>query len=253
MSALTIGLIVFAVIFAGALFGMGLEKALPQDHLNADAKDVIKVSMAMVATVAALVLGLITASAKTSLDDKQTELRKMAEQIIVLDRTMAGYGPETAEARTELKQILAERINLIWPEERAGTVVPEGGGRGGSVETVREKLLALSPNNDTQRWLHSTALQITRDVEASRWSLLEQIGSSIQWPFLVVVVFWLAVTFASFGLFAPHNPTVAVALFVAALCVAGSIYLTVEMDQPYSGLIKLSSEPLRTALAELGL
>ena len=117
---------------------------------------------------------------------------------------------------------------------------------------MRETLFALSPNNDTQRWLQTTALQITRDIEAARWSLVEQIGSTIQWPLLAVVVFWLAMIFASFGLFAPHNSTVSVVLFVAALCVAGSVYLIHEMDQPYSGLVKLSSEPFRTALAELG-
>ena len=252
MNSLAIGSIVFAFVFAGALFGMHLEKILPQEHLNPDAKDVIKVSMAMVATVAALVLGLLTASAKTSFDDRDAELRKMAEDVILLDRAMAKYGPETAGARALLKETLAARINRIWPEENTGKVAPEEVGRGTGVENVRETLFALSPNNDTQRWLQSTALQITRDIEAARWSIVEQIGSTIQWPLLAVVVFWLATIFASFGLFAPHNPTVGVVLFVAALCVAGSIYLILEMDQPYSGVVKLSSEPLRTALAELG-
>jgi hypothetical protein len=252
MSSLAIGSIVFGFVFAGAVLGMQLERILPQDHLNPDAKDVIKVSMAMVATVAALVLGLLTATAKTSFDDKEAELRKIAEHVILLDRTMAKYGPETAEGRTLLKENLAVRINLIWPEERAGKVAPEGVGRGEGVERVREAIFALSPNNETQRWLQSTALQITRDIEAARWSMLEQIGSNIQWPLLAIVAFWLATVFASFGLFAPHNPTVGVVLFVAALCVAGSIYLIIEMDQPYSGLVKLSSEPLRMALAELG-
>jgi len=176
----------------------------------------------------------------------------MAAQVILLDRTMAEYGPETAEARTLLKQILVGRINLIWPEENAGTVTPEAIGRGAGVEGVQEKLLALSPKDDAQRWLQSTALQITRDIQAARWSILEQIGSTIQWPFLFVVVFWLAIIFASFGLFAPRNASVTVALFVAALSVAGSIYLILEMDQPYRGLVKISSAPLRTALAELG-
>jgi hypothetical protein len=252
MTSLTISSIVFALVFTGALLGMRLEKILPQEHLNPDAKDVIKVSMATVATVAALVLGLLTATAKTSFDDREAELRKMAELVILLDRTMANYGPETAEGRTLLKENLAARINLIWPEESAGKVAPEGIGRGEGVERVRETIFDLSPTNDTQQWLQATALQITRDIEAARWSMLEQIGSDIQWPLLGIVVFWLAAVFASFGLFAPHNPTVSVVLFVAALCVAGSVYLILEMDQPYTGLVKLSSEPLRTALAELG-
>jgi hypothetical protein len=252
MSPSSIALIVFALVFGGALFGMYLGRALPQEHLNPDARDVIKVSMAMVATLAALVLGLLTASATSSLNDKEAELRGMAAQVILLDRTMAEYGQETAEARTLLKQIVAARINLIWPEENAGTVEAEAIDRGAGIESVQKKLLALSPKDDAQRWIQSTALQATRDIAAARWSILEQIGSSIQWPFLVVVVFWLAVIFASFGLFAPRNASVAAALFIAALSVAGSLYLILEMDQPYGGLIKISSAPLRTALAELG-
>jgi hypothetical protein len=252
MNSFAIALIVFALVFGGALLGVYLGKVLPEHHLSPDARDVIKVSMAMVATLAALVLGLLTASAKSSLDDKDAELRSMAEQVILLDRTMAEYGPETAEARTQLKQILVARISLVWPEESEGAVAPEAIGRGAGIERVQEKLLALSPKNDSQRWLQSTALRLTRDVAAARWSFLEQIGSSIQWPFLVVVEFWLATLFASFGLFAPRNASVAVALLIAALSVSGSIYLILEMDQPYSGLLKLSSAPLRTALAELG-
>jgi hypothetical protein len=252
MDPLSIGLIVFACVFGGALFGMFLGSVLPKEHLSPDARDVIKVSMAMVATLAALVLGLLTASAKSGLDDKEGELRSIAAQVILLNRTMAEYGPETAEARDLLKQILVVRINQIWPEENAAPVTPEAIGRGTGIEGVQEKLLALSPKNDAQRWLQSTALQTTRDIAAARWAGLEQIGSSIQWPFLVVVVFWLAIIFASFGLFAPRNASVTAALFVAALSVAGSIYLILEMDQPYRGLIKLSSTPLRIALEELG-
>ena len=125
MNPLAIGLIVFACVFAGALFGMFLGTVLPKEHLSADARDVIKVSMAMVATLAALVLGLLTASAKSSLDDKEGELRAAAAQVILLDRTMAEYGPETAQARDLLKQILVARINQVWPEESDARVTPE--------------------------------------------------------------------------------------------------------------------------------
>ena len=252
MDPLSVGLTVFAFVFGGALFGMYLGRVLPQELLSADARDVIKVSMAMVATLAALVLGLLTDSSRTSLEAREEELRNMAAKVIHLDRTMAEYGPETAEARSLLQQVLVARISLIWPEENRATVVPEAISRGAGVEDVQEKLLALSPKNEAQRWHQSTALQVTRDIAAARWSFLEQIGSIIHWPFLAVVVFWLAVVFASFGLFAPTNASVTVALFVAALSVAGSLYLILEMDQPYRGLIKISSAPLRTALAELG-
>jgi hypothetical protein len=253
MSALAVGAIVFACVFSGALFGMFLGRILPEHHLSTAAKDVIKVAMAMVATLAALVLGLMIASAKSSLDDRTTELRSTAARVLLLDRTLAEYGPATQEARDLLKKIVAARIKEVWLEEHAAiadaeeTIESDVG-----VETIQAKLLKLTPQNDAQRWLQSTALQISSDIAAARWSSLEQIESSIQWPFLVVVVFWLAAIFASFGLFAPHTGSVTVALFVAALSVAGSIYLILEMDQPYSGPIKISSAPLRTALEQLG-
>jgi hypothetical protein len=251
MSALVIGAIVFACVFGGALFGMFLGTVLPKDHLSPDARDVIKVSMAMIATLAALVLGLLTASAKSSLDEKESELRSAAARVVLLDRTMAEYGAETGEARDLLKQTVAARISQIWPEENTN-VTPGAIGRGSGIEAIQRKLLDLSPQTDAERWLQSTALQISGAIAAARWSILQQIGSDIQWPFMAILVFWLAIIFASFGLFAPRNASVTAALFVAALSVAGSIYLILEMDQPYSGLIKISSAPLRAALEQLG-
>jgi hypothetical protein len=251
LSALAIGGIVFVCVFGGALFGMLLGAILPREYLSPEARDVVRVAMAMVATLAALVLGLLTASAKSSLDDKESALRSVAGQVVLLDRTMAQYGPDAKDARELLKETLMARISQIWPEESA-SVTAGAIGRGAGVEAVQQKLLALSPQNDAQRWLQSTALRISGDIASARWSAFAKLGSSIKWPFLVVVVFWLAVIFASFGLFAPRNISVAAALFLASLSVAGSIYLILGMDQPYDGLITLSSAPLRIALGQLG-
>jgi hypothetical protein len=248
---LAIGAIVFACVLGGAALGMFLGMVLPQNQLSAEAKDVIKVAMAMIATLAALVLGLLTASAKSGLDDKETEVRNVAAQVVLLDRMMAEYGPETQEARALLKQRLATRISQIWPEGDAGRLTPGTLSGGAGIETLQHKLLALSPQNDAQRWLLSTALQVSRDLAAARWSVFQQLGSRIHWPFLVIVVFWLTMVFISFGLFAPFNATAATALFIAALAVAGAIYLILAMDQPYSGLIKISGDPLRHALGQL--
>jgi len=251
MSALAIGAIVFACVFAGAVFGMVLGRVLPKDHLSADAKDVIKVTMAMIATLAALVLGLLTASAKSSLDEKAGEVRGWAAQVVLLDRTLAEYGPETFGVRALIKQTLAARIDQIWPGH-GEAVTFDAVTRGSGVEDVQRKLLELTPQTDAQRWLQSTALTISGTMAATRLSALQGLASDIQWPFMTILVFWLAVIFTSFGLFAPRSPIVTAALFVAALSVAGSIYLILEMDQPYSGLIKISSAPVRAALQQLG-
>src|SRR4029079_17127066 len=119
---------------------MLLGTILPEGHLSPDARDVIKVAMAMVATLAAPVLGLLTASAKRSLDEKESELRRAHAQVLLLDRTMAEYGPETKDARDLLKQTVAARISQIWPDEKAN-VIPDVIGRGTGIEAVQRKLL----------------------------------------------------------------------------------------------------------------
>jgi hypothetical protein len=252
MNTLAIGAIVFACVFGGALLGMFLNAVLPKHHLASDSRDVIKVATAMIATLAALVVGLLIASAKSSFDSKNGELRGAAARAVLLDRTMAEYGPETAGARHLFRQMVAMKINQIWPNESTGNVDLDAISRGPGMEIIQRKLLELAPQNDAQHWLQSTALQISGNIAEARWLVVEQTGSSIQWPFLAILVFWLTVIFASFGLFAPRNGSVIAALLVCALSVAGSIYLIVEMDQPYGGLIKLSSAPLRTALDQLG-
>jgi hypothetical protein len=252
MGALHLGGLVFACVFGSALLGMYLGAVLPKHHFRTDSKDVIKVAMAMIATLAALVVGLLIASAKSSFDTKDGELKTAAAHVIVLDRTMAEYGSETKDARDFLREAIAMKIRQIWPEGISKSVETKAISQGSSVEALQRKLLDLSPQNDAQRWLKSTALQMSEDIAESRWLVVEQTGTSIQWPFLAILVFWLAIIFASFGLFALRNGSVLAALFVCALSVAGSIYLIVEMDQPYGGFIQISSAPLVTALSQLG-
>ena len=251
MSDILIGVIVFAVVFGGAMFGMLLGSALPNQQLSAETRDVIRVIMAMLATLSAVVLGLLTGSAITSLAEKEGELRRAGVQFIMLDRTLAAYGPETKATRGLLKQILTERISQIWPEE-GGDVTLDAFRGGAGVDAVRRELFALSPQTDEQRWLQSNALQFTNTIAVSRWTTVEQIGSRFPWPFFIVVVFWLAIIFASFGIFAPRNAAVTAALFVAALGLAGAIFMILEMEQPYGGVVKIPSTSLRIALDQLG-
>jgi hypothetical protein len=252
MGALAIGGIVFVCVLGGALFGMYLEAVLPKHHLSDKSKEVIRVAMGMLATLSALVVGLLIASANTSFETKSNEMRRVAANAIVLDRMMGDYGPETREARDLLRQAIMAKVHAIWPDGDTKELRPEtiAEGRGG--EAIMRKILELSPQTDAQRWIKSQALQIGGEIALTRSLVAEQTGSSIQWPFLTILVFWLTAIFVSFGLFAPRNASVLAVLFVCALSVAASIYLIVEMDQPYGGLIKLSSAPLVSVLDQLG-
>jgi hypothetical protein len=253
MSALAVSLIAFACIFGGTLLGMFLRPILPEHHVSDESKDVVKLGTGMIATLAALALGLLIASAKGNFDTMSSELRQAGSRIILLDRVMAHYGPETKEARELLRRTIAATIKRVWPEDKVGQAVTEAAEVRVNIEAVQDQLRQLSPKNDAQRWLQTRALQVSGDIAEARWLLIEQLGQrSLPMPFLGMLVFWLTVIFASFGLFSPRNATVITVLLVCALSAAGSLFLIMELDTPYEGLIKVSSAPLVKALAHLG-
>jgi hypothetical protein len=252
MQSLTIMSIVFACMFGSALLGMFLRARVPDHHVNQDSKDVVKMAMGLLATMAALVLGLLTASAKSSFDTLDSEVQQGAAHIVMLDRVLAQYGPETKETRDQLRQLVAYRIQLTWPEDSSRPTRVDAPEMTPTIEGFQGRIRALSPQNDAQRDLQSKALGLIGDLTAMRWLVFTQAGNSVPMTFLVVLVLWLAVLFISFGLLAPRNATVIVALFLCALSVAGSIFLILEMSRPLEGLIKVSDAPLRFALAHMG-
>ncbi|TMA79949.1 MAG: hypothetical protein E6J56_22230 [Deltaproteobacteria bacterium] len=252
MSSMAIGWIVFACVFGGALLGMLLRSVLPEHHLTQDSKDVVKLGMGLIATMAALVLGLLIASAKSAFDIQNNEFKQAAANIVLLDRALAHYGPETQAGRDQLRRAVAFRLAVTWPEDASTPArldTPETTPR---VETIEAGIRELSPKTDGQRWVQSRALQIVGDLQQTRWLLIGGAADSIPMPFLVVLVFWITVIFASFGLFAPPNGTVVSVLFVCALSIAASIVLIVEMGRPFEGILKISSAPLRYTLSHLG-
>jgi len=250
MSATAIGGIVFVCVFGGALIGLLFGVLLPEDHLAPDTKDVVKLGVALIATMAALVLGLLIASAKGTYDTRRSQLLQVAADIIILDRILANYGAETRDARAMLQRSVAAAIQQFWPVDGARPATIDR--RASSVEALYDNIQQLSPHTEIERSLQSRALAMALDLGRTRVLLFEQLGSSIPVPFLVVLVFWLGVIFASFGLFAPRNGTVFGALFVCALSVSGAIFLILELDRSFEGLLQVSSVPLRSALAQLG-
>jgi Protein of unknown function (DUF4239) len=245
-----IGCIVMGCVFGGTLLGMVLHRILPEQHLNADSKDVIKLAIALTATMSALVLALLINSAKGSFDAQRNEVTQLSANAILLDRVLAHYGPETKEARALLSQTVAGMLDRIWPESRTATaqLKPSGGG----AEDFYDKIQELTPQNEIQRSLQAQALKLSIDLGQTRWLLFEQHGSSIPMPFLVLLVFWVTIIFLSFGLFAPSNATVITSLFLCALSVSGAIFMILELDRPFGGLIQISSAPLQSAIAQIG-
>jgi len=251
VSALPIGSIVFACVFGSALLGLFIGGALPEHHLSQDSKDVVKLGMGLIATTSALVLGLLIASAKTSFDTQNDEVKQAAANIVLLDRALAHYGPETKGARDLIRRAIAFRLATTWPEDGSRTARLDTPETTPTVESVEDGIRGLSPSNDAQRGLQSRALQIVGDLQRTRWLLFGGASNSMPTPFVMLLVFWISLICASFGLIAPRNATVVVVLFVCALSIATSIFLVVELGRPFEGIMKISSGPMRYAFAHL--
>jgi hypothetical protein len=181
-----------------------------------------------------------------------SELVQNAARAISLDRALADYGQETREIRDLLKRSYAARIQLLFPGDASRQAELDSHAQVVRTENIRAKLWDLSPQNDAQRGLRSQALEISGEMSTTRWLLLLQKDKPIPMTLLIVLVSWLAIIFAAFGLFAPRNAMVVAALFVCALSVSGAILLILEMNSPFAGLMKVSSAPMRDALAHLG-
>jgi hypothetical protein len=243
-----IGGIMFVFVFGGTLGGMYLRKALPEHHLTAESRDVIKLGVGLIATMSALILGLLVASAKGSYDTQRNEILQLSGEVVVLDRVLAHYGAEAKEARDALKTIVGNMIDRLWSRDEP----PRTGLESMAGEILLDKIQELSPTSDAQRSLQSLAVNMTIKLGQTRWLLVAQSRRSIPVPFLVAVVFWFCIIFASFGLSAPRNPMVIVTLLICALSVSLAIFMILELDQPFHGMVQISSEPLRNALAHLG-
>ncbi len=248
MSPINVGFIILICVFGGAMLGLMLHAMLPEHHLSSDSKDVVKLAIGLIATMSALVLALLIASAKGSYDAQRNELTQMSANIMLLDRILAHYGPETTDARQLLRESVTNMIGQIWPEEnsRPKQMTPAQG------DLLYDRIEALSPQNDAQRTLKGQAEKVSIDVAQTRLLLLEQGGSSIPKPFLVLLIFWVTIIFLSFGLFAPRNATVIAALLLCALSVSGAIFMILELDRPFEGLIQISSAPLHNAAGRIG-
>ena len=252
MTNIGIVLIALVCVFAGGLAGISLRAVLPSHHLSDETKSTVGLAAGTVSVLTALVISSLITSGRDSFEAKTREVQEFSADLVLLDRAMAHYGTETAEARDLLRRYTALTIELTWPEEGGSTAVPDDSGALAMLETIQDRLRVLSPTSDAQHWLQSRALQVSGDLAQERWLLVVQAGRVIPRPVLALVVFWLTALFVSFGLFAPRNGTVITILFVAALSVSGAIALILEMEGSSEGIITISAEPVRSALAHMG-
>jgi len=253
MYSAALAALVFTCTFGGALAGLTLHARLPEHHLDANSRDVIKLVMGLIATVAALVLGLLISSASRSYDEQEAEVQQLGVRLFQLDRNLERFGPEATDARRRLRRLVLADVGAVASPD------------GNSLQTTTTPLEArhdagelfdavagLTAKTDGQRFMQADALRLLMGLADTRLLLSEQAHASISWPFLIVLVFWLTVLFVGFGLFARRNATVIAALLVGAISVAGAIFLILELNRPYGGVMQISIAPIRNALTQMG-
>jgi hypothetical protein len=242
MSPLLVGAAVFVCVYGGALVGFALR--IPERHRGSDSREVLNAGTGLIATMTALVLGLLVASAKEAYDDQRRNLMQVSADVAVLDRLLAGYGPEAAGVRARLRSLVEGSFSRLW---RHGSEPLSAG-----AEALYDELDRLPAVTDLQRSAKAAAEQLGMSIARTRWLMHTQSGSAISTPLLVIVVFWLTILFVGFGVYAQSNATVRLALFVCALSVAAAVFLILELDSPFEGLIRISDAPLRDVASRLG-
>jgi hypothetical protein len=251
MSSWSISLRVFVILFGGALLGVFLRPLLSEHHLNPDSRDVVKMATGLIGTLAALVLGLLIASAKNSFDLKTNQVRQLTATIILLDDLLAQYGPEATHLRALLREGIPPLAKNIWREQGSPADKPAHLVSSAQSLAFERELEHLVPADDTQRSLQSRAVAAFTEGAQTRLLLFAQAGGSIPTPFLIILVFWLSAIFFSFTLFAQTNLVVMTALLVGALSFACAMFLVLELANPFAGLMGISSSTLQSALSPL--
>jgi hypothetical protein len=248
MTPSAISFIAFLCIFGSAILGIAVGSRLSADFLSEESRTIIKAARSAVSGLAALTLGLLIATAKSSFDGKEKEMKESAARMIALDHLLARH-ESSAKARASLRQIAVNGVAVIEKLSRDGVDLSVRGGR--ENDEFLDEVMNLPDQNAGQVKFKNAALSLASDITISRWKIYQRTLSTVPPQFLFVLIFWLMAIFFSLGLVAPCNASVLTALFTAALSMTGALLLTLELDCPYGGLIQLSTEPLKMTLRQL--
>jgi hypothetical protein len=256
--------VVLVILLGCSTLGLRVRPLLSERHRSREVIEFVQLVVAMLVTFAALVLGLLTSSVKTSFDKVGDDLRGLAIQVIQLDRSLREWGTEAQPTRELLRAYIAAAIATTWTREPKppGDYYPtEAPTRSGSEleSPVTDDLLArielairqLEAHDPMHRRLLTTCISQFERLMHTRWQILEETGSAISTPFYVVLVFWLGIVFGSFGLNAPRNGLSYTIILLGAISIASAMFVILELDTPFEGYFAVSSQPMRDALAYL--
>jgi hypothetical protein len=245
----TIALILFVILVGVTLIGGRLRRLLPPEQLSAESKEVMKLALGLVATMTAILLGLLISSAKSTFDTARSEVMQMAAKVALLDRVLVLYGPETGDARRALRDATDEAVRRTWPAQRSGPVRLDPNQQMG--DAVYAAISHLAPQDEAQRALKTQAANLMVQLAELRSLLQAQAVSSVSKPLLIALMVWLVVIFFGFSLLAPANATTTLALIAGAFSVACAVLIILELDFPFAGIVRIPSDPMINTLSHL--
>lgn len=251
MTPLLVAFVVALLMMAGAMGGALLRKHLPSKHFGQETMQVIKLGLGFLATLSALVMGLVISSSKASYDARVDMVHASAALIIQFDTSLRQIGPEADPIRLVLKDAVVATIGEIWGARRLVADHPEAVVTKRRVGQLERMLFALVVSDEMQRQAQANAFKLVAELARLNASAFTQHGSDVVMPLLVVVSCWMMLNVAGWNLFAPANRMVMAVNLVCALSVASAVFMILEMDQPFNGVISISEEPMRAALDRL--
>jgi hypothetical protein len=241
----------FASTTVGIALGMTLRSRLPRPHLSQDTKEVVRLGASLLSTLAAVLISLMIASAKTSYDTQDAHFRQFASHVILTDQLLAQFGPEATGVRALMRQAVPAALDRIWREKATHAAQNTAFTPTSASEQIFHAIEALPTASDEQRALKLRILQAGSDVANARLLMFADVDTPIMTPFLLTLVFWLTVIFTSFALFVDPGIVVGAALLIYAFSVSSALFLVADLGQPFAGLMQISSEQLRHALVPL--
>jgi hypothetical protein len=256
--------LVLFTLLGSSVLGLVINPLLSERHRSREVTDFVQLVIAMLVTFAGLVLGLLTSSVKASFDQVGNDLTGLSIELIQLDECLREWGKEAAPIRKILRTYTATAIATTWTDEPRPpgsyypTEVTTIHGTPLESEVTDDMLIrvelgirGLEPHDPMQSRLETTCIAQYERLMQRHWRLIEETSGSMSTPFLIVLIFWLAVVFSAFGLNAPHNLLSYVTIALAGVSIASVIFVILDMDKPFGGIFAVSSQPMRHALLHL--
>lgn len=266
MSELETSALVLLLLLSAAAFGAVIRPWLPDEHKSEETVRLVQLVVGMLVTFAALVLGLLTASAKTVFDTTSADIRTYASLLIELDDSLREYGADAAPIRAQLRAYTGAAIASSWPGETppAGDYYPrlprsvadrdthlDSRPLGAMLESAQRETREWQPRDAFHQRLASTTLDQFKRLIEQRWKIVEEARGSVSSPFDRILVFWLMIIFLCFGLLSPRNALSLVVVMLGAVSIASAVFVILDLDTPFTGSILVPSQPMRDALAYL--